>query len=975
MPVSIQELNDFHQSPTYARWVHTNLHVHTPATRWDWDSRPDQTIRAATLTPETYFDALNKTSLDLVAITDHNCVAWCKPLVKLARQARKAGKSKIHILPGVEITTYEGPHLLALFEETQDVAEIEKMLIRLGMSGEGKKEDRVGCLSPKDEKTISMVLDEVVNHLQGVVIAPHVQRDDGLWGSKEFRGRTDILNDRRLRILAAPSGEIKRVTDRPRKVRLLYKNMDSTKIANSFGFIDVSDCHRLDDFELNTTWIRMTAPGLNGVRQIIYEPELRLGHGVIRSEDEVQYPQSVHFTEPPEVSHPHIIGVSISGGMLNGMKVGFSPHQNSIIGKNYTGKSALLDCLRFAFNTVPLDTDPHDKFADRMRAFVGEGGEVRVYLRDVQGKTYGISRTFSCTRSGRGASAKLLIEGSPEIFLLWNGEFTHESGVSVQSVLPLEVYPQGEVVKIKDNARQQMKIVDSLASVELKLKELTTDQIGGESTLLGRLVQNSKDIILQTEHQVELSSATSGIQGLDEEIKELEKLTTSPLFKEKKEWAEIEVSLDTYKKELERLHGVWSSKSLPSSLDTESKESSASENAPATPEPIAIDEESASPSMFSSSASMVFNEAIAAVGRNLVATRSGLTVAIDRLVKLETTRKAREERLDREIRSSLKPDDQGTEEGGLINRITEKRRRLNNLLEKQRELVIVQQELSRLNKEREDLLEQFRLAWGRIRKSRGEIVQLIDKESASNIRAELIEDAEREDYRKILEQIADRLTNATNRIQAKQAQLDAIANAVTPRELVNIVQGGDANRLTQVAPDVTSNTAKVILGMGQADVHKLEQCLLGDKFVISYKKDGDDVFTPIETALSGGEQALALVSVAMVPKQLPLVIDQPEDELGPALITNELVEQIRHVKLSRQLIFVTHVPNIPVLADSEQVIYLEQEFTTTGKASVVKCAGSLDARDIVFHLLELDGGEIAFLKRSERYSAVMQSDN
>lgn len=163
--------------------------------------------------------------------------------------------------------------------------------------------------------------------------------------------------------------------------------------------------------------------------------------------------------------------------------------------------------------------------------------------------------------------------------------------------------------------------------------------------------------------------------------------------------------------------------------------------------------------------------------------------------------------------------------------------------------------------------------------------------------------------------------------------------------------------------------------MGLSDIHKLEQCILDDKFVISYKKEGDDEFTPIETGLSGGEQALALISVAMIPKELPLIIDQPEDELGPALITSELVEQIRNVKQERQMIFVTHIPNIPVLADSEQIIYVEQVIekynTETKKQSKVNCDGSLDCTKIVGHLLELDGGSVAFKKRRERYSIIL----
>ncbi|MFC2026412.1 PHP domain-containing protein [Chloroflexota bacterium] len=117
MPISVRELNEFLNNKSYARFMNTNLHLHTPATRWDWDGWDGQTRKADTISVDEYFEELNKTSLELVAITDHNCIDWCEPLVKLARKARKEGRSKIHILPGVEITTYEGPHLIAIFDE------------------------------------------------------------------------------------------------------------------------------------------------------------------------------------------------------------------------------------------------------------------------------------------------------------------------------------------------------------------------------------------------------------------------------------------------------------------------------------------------------------------------------------------------------------------------------------------------------------------------------------------------------------------------------------------------------------------------------------------------------------------------------------------------------------------------------------------------------------------------------------------
>jgi hypothetical protein len=69
------------------------------------------------------------------------------------------------------------------------------------------------------------------------------------------------------------------------------------------------------------------------------------------------------------------------------------------------------------------------------------------------------------------------------------------------------------------------------------------------------------------------------------------------------------------------------------------------------------------------------------------------------------------------------------------------------------------------------------------------------------------------------------------------------------------------------------------------------------------------------------------------------------------------------VKKRRQLVFVTHNPNIPVLGDAEQVFVLESD----GSSARVINQGTVDQcqRDIV---TLLEGGEAAFKERKQRYN-------
>jgi len=94
----------------------------------------------------------------------------------------------------------------------------------------------------------------------------------------------------------------------------------------------------------------------------------------------------------------------------------------------------------------------------------------------------------------------------------------------------------------------------------------------------------------------------------------------------------------------------------------------------------------------------------------------------------------------------------------------------------------------------------------------------------------------------------------------------------------------------------------------------------------------------------------------------PLLIDQPEDNLDNCFVHKIIVQSVLRVKEKRQLVFVTHNPNIPVLADAERMLVLE----SNGTSGRIKNVGTVDeCKDDIVNLLE--GGEVAFKKRKERY--------
>ena len=126
-------------------------------------------------------------------------------------------------------------------------------------------------------------------------------------------------------------------------------------------------------------------------------------------------------------------------------------------------------------------------------------------------------------------------------------------------------------------------------------------------------------------------------------------------------------------------------------------------------------------------------------------------------------------------------------------------------------------------------------------------------------------------------------------------------------------------------------------------------------------KDGDTYKESL--SLSTGQKCTAILPILLLEGENPLLVDQPEDNLDNRFIFEAVVDSIRKVKTKRQLIFVMHNPNIPVLGDAERVFVLD----SNGKKSSKANEGTVDhcKRDIV---TLLEGGEDAFKARKCRYA-------
>ena len=202
-------------------------------------------------------------------------------------------------------------------------------------------------------------------------------------------------------------------------------------------------------------------------------------------------------------------------------------------------------------------------------------------------------------------------------------------------------------------------------------------------------------------------------------------------------------------------------------------------------------------------------------------------------------------------------------------------------------------------------------------------------------------------------------------IQHQETQLERVIERLTPRQLAGFIHDEDSDGLAGVA-GVTANTAlRMVQYPARETVLAMEVVSTPDIPSISLRRTGDEKFTPLEH-LSYGERCSAILAIALLDKNRPLILDQPEEELDHQFIIDEIVGGIRKIKETRQLIVATHNPNIPVLGDAELVLH------------VVKCPGeercdiavqgALENERVLPAVQALDGGPDAFKRRLDKYS-------
>jgi len=238
------------------------------------------------------------------------------------------------------------------------------------------------------------------------------------------------------------------------------------------------------------------------------------------------------------------------------------------------------------------------------------------------------------------------------------------------------------------------------------------------------------------------------------------------------------------------------------------------------------------------------------------------------------------------------------------------------------------------------------------------IAKELQKKIGEFVRLRLLRNADNLAYRDML---LDGLRGA--RVRNHDEILSGLMQ-MRPEQLAQIIQENDLDEFETLMSFGRERSSKILESF-RASLNPLEMEVIEIEDRVSIELNVGNSTNPHfkdAAELSQGQKCTALLPLLLSRREMPLLIDQPEDNLDNHFIYETIVDAVRRLRNVRQMIFITHNANIPVLGEADLVVVMNSD----GKKGYIQKAGTLDeCRDEIIDLLE--GGKKAFSERSRRY--------
>lgn len=809
----------------------------------------------------------------------------------------------IIVLPGFEITSTEKAHFVCLFAEDTTTVKLNRYLGSLGLTN---PDDGVWPSNLGGNDLIAKV-----EELGGFIYAAHCTHESGVLS----QNLVHVWQDRHLKAaqIAGTLDDLKNEENNGYRQVLLNKNPDY-KREIPVGIINAKDVAKPKDLAnpRASCLIKMTRPSFESFKLAFQDPDSRVRLNSDRAEE----------------YYSRIEKLKITGGYLDKLEIDFSENLNAIIGGRGTGKSTLLESIRFALGIQPIGQTARKQHADVIKENLGRSKariEMVVRSSKMNGRRFTIARRY-----GEDPSV-VDEEGKPSSF-------------TPKDVLPgIELYGQNEIYEIAQDSTSQ----GLLLSRFIEEGQATDDAKIQEA--LGKLKDNRAKLIEARKAVADLEDEVAQIPKLEEEIKQFkslgieEKLKVVSLLE-----AEKRLVKRVLEEELKNLNDAFGAvrENLP---DTTFLSDKTIGNLPHKDDLASVRQEldaitakaDALLKQWDSAFTTSRQKTTEAVSR----VNAGIRQAGEDLEKTFKELPAAEGKSGREV---------GLEFQKLLRDIERIRprkiqienwKRLLTELSQQRQAVL--NELSQIRTERSARFERSLKKLNR--KLRGKMRLTVEPESNRTSVTQFLLDCQME-----------------NVGPGRLRWIDDVDD-FSAVKLAQLIRQG-SNALQEAGWKITPTVAEAISRLPQENILLLEEIEMPDCVSIELNtahKDAEENYRPLDK-LSTGQQCTAILHLLLLQNKDPLIVDQPEDNLDNAFIADRIVAELRSAKIARQFIFATHNANIPVFGDAEWIGVLE---ATDDKAMISSsCQGAIDVPKVKDKAAEiLEGGRSAFNQRRCKY--------
>jgi histidinol phosphatase-like PHP family hydrolase len=860
-------------------------------------------VRDATMTPEGIVSTAIQEGLGLIAITDHNEVGNVEAAVAAAEG------TDLLVVPGVELSTSQG-HLLCYLPTVEALVRFygQLAIVDRGLPTSRCQQSLLECLN-------------LLAGLAGFGVLAHVDAGAG------FEAEMPGGSQHKIDVLCHPGLlgiELKQASSEiaygpgdpdPNRVRMGQERIQRLGLGSKQNLARVlnSDAHALDALGRNAerarkvTRFKMDAPSFAALRIALEDADAR-----VRIEDLV--PQTV----------PMVLGIAIEGGFLKGQVIHFSPNLNCIIGGRGTGKSTAFETVRsLSGRRSESKVVDSEAWPDELHLYWQDEAVQRHCLyrardRDIENIDDGEWRPRSfdidCFSQGEAAKISLQAQSDPLALLRYLDDY----------------------VDVKDAIEEEDSARNSLLALQTEIEKAEI-KVG--------LIPQYEQFLATTQRQLQ------ALQKPD--VKELIDLQRE-LATERALRGQIEAKLKDVKESL----------SLASQAATVSEIHDL-----AAPAELAV----------GGAEFRAILEGIEAFRLSISSAEAQVKTEMAKLERLVTAQMAAWKGKEFEVQKKIDGKRRELEALNVRFDMAYITKLATDEATHQTSVRNLNSWVPHLAEQRKRRAAALRGRWAarervaNLRDAFGRVATAKLREALADLHVSL--KYQRNAYSP---EANDQIIQAMGWRTNQQTRADWLVQDLTVPELLKAIDRRDPGpilglRTPEGAEKFRGDEAQTIIErLSEPTVrYALQRVTLHDLprlQVTRMTPDGRGGQRPLTREFAklslGQQQSVLLALILSSDARRPLIIDQPEDNLDGEFIYSTLVPVLRQAKERRQVIIVTHNPNVAILGDAEQIIVMKAMRDHGG----IVARGSIDhpdTRDAACAILE--GAREAFLRRAKVY--------